>query len=92
MTEQDVAGRAPAKAYCAAAGWISWMRIKPTVRRYVQAQRNIDIARRQDAGRGANQLILNVHFLIALGGAGDLPGGDGGAKGRQRIVGFALNA
>ncbi len=62
------------------------------VGRHVQTQRDIHIAGGEDAGRGANQLILNIDFLIAVGGAGDLPGGDGGGKGRQRIVGFTLNA
>lgn len=52
----------------------------------IQAQRNIDVARRQNACRGANQLILDVNFLIALGGAADLPRGHRRAKGRQRIV------
>ena len=44
------------------------------IRRHIQAQRDIHIAGRQDAGRGANQLILDVDFLIAVGGAGNLSG------------------
>ncbi len=98
MDKKDGAGRSRAgqarlKAYWAAAGWISCTRIKNDfIWRYIEAQRDIDIAGGEGAGRRANQLILNIDFLIAVGGAGDLSGSDGGGEGRQRIVGFALNA
>ena len=62
------------------------------IRRHIQAQRDIDIAGRQDAGRGANQLIPDVDFLIAVGSAGNLSGSDGCGKGRERIVRLALDA
>ena len=62
------------------------------IRRHIQAQRDIHIAGRQDAGRGANQLILDVDFLIAVGGAGNLSGSDGRGEGRERIVRLALDA
>ncbi len=35
---------------------------------------------------GANQLIPDVDFLIAVGGAGNLSGSDGRGEGRERIV------
>ncbi len=94
MTGQDVAGQGKARRKgLLCGGGLDIVDANKTdfVRRHVQAQRDVDIAGCEDAGRGADQLILNIYFLVAVGSAGDLSGGDGGGKGRQRIVGFALN-
>ena len=95
MTGQDVAGQGKARRkglLCGGGLDIVYANKTDFIWRYIEAQRDIDIAGGEGAGRRANQLILNIDFLIAVGGAGDLSGSDGGGKGRQRIVGFALNA
>lgn len=57
-----------------------------------QLERDINIARRQRAGGGGEELILHVHFLIALRGALNLASLYGAAERGKRIVGLTLNA
>lgn len=54
-------------------------------------QRNVYVARGKNTCRGVDQLVLNVHFLIILRGALNLPVLYGGAKGGQGRIGLALN-